>query len=150
MKTSVELVAECLPSLDEAISRSKVVEAELLDSRDAIRLAQFVPEGRFEEIGVQLQEGMNHEPLEWNAENVTRQLASDVDFAFEKGLNQRGISASLMAGVLEMWQRILDPGLVLPGYAQYGLPIAKAMAVRFNLPNRIGDDHGDERQYASD
>lgn len=100
MKSTIDLVAECLPTLDEAISRSNVKDGGVLDGRDATRLAEFVPESRFAEIGVKLDEGGTHTPTEWNAENVSKQLASDVEFAFQKALDKRGISASLMSGVL--------------------------------------------------
>lgn len=33
---------------------------------------------------------------EWTRENILEQLKSDVEFGFEKALDQRGISASLM------------------------------------------------------
>lgn len=150
MKTTLELISECLPTLDEAISRSKLIEGGTLDGRDATRLGMFVPEERLYEIGLTVAEGQTHTPIEWNTENVASQLASDVDFAFTKALNKRGISASLMHDVLQMWQRILVPDLDLPDYPQYGLPVIKAIALRFNLPNRIGDDRGDEQQYKSD
>lgn len=150
--STLDIVSKCLPTLDEAIKRFNSVgdmDKDFLDSRDARRLAMFMPAERLAEVDMKVADGETHTPLEWNAENVAKQLAEDVDFAFTKALNQRGISASLMSNVMEMWQRILAPELQLPDYAQYGLPIIKTMAVHFELPNEIGDDVGNEDKYSS-
>jgi hypothetical protein len=84
---------------------------------------------------------------------VLAQLKKDVAFGFEKALNQRGISAGLMSEVVKMWNWILEEGLENydedNGYAQYGLPLFKATAVKYGFDNPIGDNNGDEDEYAS-
>jgi hypothetical protein len=51
-----------------------------------------------------------------------------------------------------MWLWILevDAEFDTVDYAQYGLPIFKAVAVKYGFPNPIGDDNGDEPKYACD
>ncbi len=71
---------------------------------------------------------------------------------FEKALNQRGISASLMFECVMMWNYILEEGLEGWGeddYAFYGLPLFKATAVKYGWDNPIGEDSGRERKYDS-
>jgi hypothetical protein len=48
-----------------------------------------------------------------------------------------------------MWNWILEEGLEdFESYAQYGLPLFKATAIKYNFDNPIGDDYGDEERYA--
>ena len=78
------------------------------------------------------------------------QLKSDVEFGFEKALDQRGISASLMFYVVLRWNQVLEEGLENypeENYAMYGLPLFKATAVKYGWENPIGDDNGDEEFY---
>ena len=85
-------------------------------------------------------------------ENVLKQLEEDVRFGFEKALNQRGISASLMFECVMMWNYILEEGLEgwsEDDYAFYGLPLFKATAVKYGWDNPIGEDSGRERKYDS-
>ena len=79
-------------------------------------------------------------------------IEEDVRFGFEKALNQRGISASLMFECVMMWNYILEEGLESWGeddYAFYGLPLFKATAVKYGWDNPIGEDSGRERKYDS-
>jgi len=70
-------------------------------------------------------------------------------FAFEKALDQRGISASLMYDVISMWNWILEEGLEnFEEYPQYGLPLFKATALKYGFENPIGEDNGYEYKYA--
>lgn len=86
--------------------------------------------------------------------HVLAQLERDVSFAFSKALNKRGISASLMSSVLHMWMIVLQDEELIEytntesSYPQYGLPIIKAVAIRYGFPNEIGDDDGDEYKYS--
>lgn len=133
-------------------------ESQAIDGRDANRIAQFLKSDQLERIGVKLKtdadvEEYDSNVVEWNEENVMKQIKEDVAFAFEKALDKRGLSAGMMAEVLLMWARILDEQSVLDqedNYAQYGLPIAKAAALAWGFENEIGDDDGDEYQYSSD
>lgn len=77
-------------------------------------------------------------------------LSLIVEFGFEKALDQRGISASLMFYVVLRWNQVLEEGLENypeENYAMYGLPLFKATAVKYGWENPIGDDNGDEEFY---
>ena len=49
----------------------------------------------------------------WTEENILDQLKRDVEFGWEKCVNERGISAELMALVVKGWCRVLENGLDL-------------------------------------
>lgn len=127
--------------------------AQCIDGRDYGRLAEFFPVSCLGEFGLELKEGATWEPKPWTRDVIMAQLAGDLAFAFEKALGQRGISASLMRQVIKMWLWVLDEGMPPEAddddYAQYGLPLLKAVALKFGLPNEIGDDRGDEHRYSS-
>lgn len=127
--------------------------SKTIDGRDLNRLSQFVPDDMLSRFGLKLNEEAqgNREVLEFTRENVLKQLEKDVDFGFEKALNQRGISSSLMYQVVKMWNWVLEEGLEdFEDYAQYGLPLFKATAVKYGFENPIGDDYGDEYKYSCD
>lgn len=129
-------------------------EAQAFDGRDLVRLADFLPESAFERLGLTRNSDEPHVPAPLTRDEVLKRLERDVAFAFEKALDKRGISASCMFAVVTMWNWILEEGLEnfddVAGYAQYGLPLFKATALRYGWPNPIGDDRGDEARYASD
>lgn len=129
-------------------------ESQAIDGRDAIRLAQFVTDEQLPLIGLSIapKEANEEQPprviKEWTHDNVIAQLEDDLKFAFEKALNQRGISASCMYGVIRMWNTILEEGLeYMDDYMYYGLPLLKATAVKYGFDNPIGDDTGSEEKY---
>lgn len=98
------------------------------------------------------EERWNSTVVEFTRENVLKQLEEDVRFGFEKALNQRGISASLMFECVMMWNYILEEGLEdwdEDDYGFYGLPLFKATAVKYGWDNPIGEDSGRERKYDS-
>lgn len=140
------------------LTREKVLEAVrtgresgCLDRRDYNRLIEFFPVSDWAAFGF-APKGDDTLPIirEWDEATIRDQLASDLAFGFEKGLNQRGISAGLMYAVVKMWLWVLeDPLQDLTAYAQYGLPLFRAVAVKYGLPNPIGNDAGDEAKYAS-
>lgn len=102
-------------------------------------------------FGLELKEGYKgkHQHLPFTRENILEQLKSDLEFAFEKALGQRGISASLMYEVISMWNWILEEGLEdFDEYEHYGLPLLKATAVKYGFDNPIGNDRGNESKYA--
>lgn len=128
---------------------------ESIDGRDRGRLAKYCyKEDALELFGL---EPTDEWPdyVEFTKENVLKDLESDLDFAFSKALNQRGISASCMHEVILMWNDVLESGLSEEhssdsAYAQYGLPLLKETAVLFGFDNPIGDDVGDEEKYSCD
>jgi hypothetical protein len=132
----------------EAIAEEKL-KSNAIDGRDFSRLAQFFPESDLGKFGMELKEGAEWEVRDFTEEEVKKQLAQDVEFGFEKALNQRGISSSLMYSCVKMWMWVLDDELQsFEDYAQYGLPLFKAVAVKYGFENPIGDDDGDEGKYS--
>lgn len=130
--------------------------AQCIDWRDFNRLGDFMTLEQLEAVGLNLKAELRDTWVakEWTRENILAQLASDLDFGFEKALDQRGISAGLMLEVVQMWVIALeDEGIkdydFEGNYAQYGLPGFKAVALHYGLPNPIGDDRGDEDEYAA-
>lgn len=128
-------------------------KSKALDGRDLGRLVKFIPEDKLPLMGVTLKPELvgKHAPLPFTRENIINELRIDINFAFDKALNQRGISSSLMHNVVRMWNWVLEEGLEdNDDYAQYGLPLFKATAVKYGFDNPIGDDDGDEAKYSSD
>ena len=120
----------------------------IADNRDLHRLAYFIPTEDLGKIGLGLQDGQTHTPNDFTRENVVAQLKDDVAFGFEKALNQRGISAGLMYEVVKMWMWILEDDLAdFDDYAMYGLPLFKAVALKYGFDNPIGNDTGGEDKY---
>lgn len=140
-----------MKTLDQVIAD---YESKAIDGRDFTRLAAFVPANQLDAIGCALPPGTTHTPLPFTRENVLAQLQQDVAFGFEKALDKRGISANCMYYVVAMWNWVLEEGLGLDnfegGYAQYGLPLFKATAVKYGWPNPIGDDTGSEYRYSAE
>lgn len=128
-------------------------KSETIDGRDLNRLAQFIPFNKLADFGFTPNDGVTEEMYnkdlkEFTRENVLNQLKEDVEFGFQKALNQRGISSSMMAEVVKMWNWVLEEGLEdFDSYAMYGLPIFKATAVKYGFDNPIGDDTGAEEEY---
>jgi hypothetical protein len=128
----------------------EMYKSQTIDGRDLLRLMQFIPEAELKDFGLELKDEYvgTHKHIEFTKENVLIQLEKDVDFGFEKALNQRGISAGLMAKVVQMWNWILEEGLEdFDDYPMYGLPIFKATAVKYGFENPIGEDTGSEASY---
>ena len=129
--------------------------ATFLDDRFGSRLIQFLTEEEMATIGYTLKDEYKgkHEPIEWTRENILAQLKEDVEFGFEKALNQRGISSSLMFDVVRKWNKVLEEGLENwdeNEYAMYGLPLFKATAVKYGWDNPIGEDTGTEEYYGEE
>ena len=125
-------------------------KSNTLDGRDLHRLMQFIPESDLKHFGLELKEEYvgKHIHKELTRENVLAQLERDVEFGFKKALGRRGISASLMAEVVCMWNWILEEGLEdYTEYPMYGLPIFKATAIKYGFSNPIGKDTGSEYKY---
>jgi hypothetical protein len=127
-------------------------KSETFDGRDLSRLAEFIPESELNDFGMSLKEEYvgKHKHKPFTRKNILKQLKEDVSFGFEKALDQRGLSAEMMYKVVSMWNWILEEGLEgFDEYAQYGLPLFKATALKYGFDNPIGDDTGSEKKYAS-
>lgn len=125
-------------------------KSKTLDGRDLSRLAQFIPENELKDFGIELKDEYKgkHKHKPFTKKNILIQLEKDVEFGFEKALDQRGISSSLMYEVVSMWNFILEEGLEnFEDYAEYGLPLFKATAIKYGFNNPIGDDEGNESKY---
>lgn len=128
---------------------------ETFDGRQTNRLAQFIHFKDLESWGLTPNEGVTEEQWEehvvpFTRENVLKQLKADVEFGFEKALDQRGISSGLMFECVRFWNNVLEEGLENwseDNYAMYGLPLFKATAVKYGWDNPIGDDTGTEPEY---
>lgn len=119
------------------------------DGRDKTRIMAYCDVQTLNEHGYKLNDGVVWEQKEWNEETILENLKSDLDFAFEKALDKRGISSACMYEVIKMWNSVLD--IELPEtYAQYGLPYFKATALHHGFENPIGDDRGDEYEYSAE
>lgn len=122
-----------------------------IDDRFGARLAQFLTQEQLEKIGFKwIGKDPYPEPKEWTRENILSQLEKDVEFGFEKALDKRGISASLMFEVVLRWNRVLEEGLEdysEDDYSMYGLPLFRATAEKYGWENPIGDDSGSEDYY---
>jgi len=132
-------------------------ESDCIDGRDYARLSEFFPASEVPTFGFELNDGAapTWRQREWTPSTVMEQLRADVAFGFEKAIDKRGISANAMFYVVRMWLWILEDELYQEeptdeGYAHYGLPLLKAVAVKFGFPNAIGDDLGSEPKYSSE
>lgn len=125
----------------------KNYKSNTLDGRDVVRLARFLPRERVHELDLIPDESFTQ--VDYTRENILKQLEKDVSFGFEKALSRRGLSSNMMADVVRMWNWILEDGLEdFSEYAQYGLPLFKATAVKYGFHNPIGDDIGCEYHYS--
>jgi hypothetical protein len=118
-------------------TREFVIEnytSECIDYRDTERLVDFFPYDRWAKFGFKLRAADDYVPIEWTRENILKQLESDVKFGYEKALDERGISASLMYHVVKMWCWILEDGLEdFDDYGSYGMPLFQAVAKQYNI-----------------
>ena len=128
----------------------KLYTSNAIDGRDVGRLLVFLTEEELPIFFLELKEEFKgtHQPIPFTRENVLHQLERDVNFAFKKALNKRGISSSLMYAVVRMWNWILEEGLEdFDDYTYYGLPLFKATALKYGFKNPIGEDSGSEDKY---
>ena len=89
-----------MKTLDEIVNNYEEWSV-FLDDRFGVRLAQFLTQEQLEKIGFKWNSDEPYpEPKEWTRENILVQLKEDVEFGFEKALDRRGISASLMFAVV--------------------------------------------------
>lgn len=142
-----------MKTLDYILENYEEFAVSIMD-RLGTRLCQFLTEEQGHKLGFEVGEGKTWpEPIPFTRENVLAQLEKDVEFGFEKALDKRGISSSLMFEVVRSWNKILEEGLENwseDEYAMYGLPLFKATAVKYGWDNPIGDDTGTESYYEED
>ena len=86
-----------------------------VDRRFTKRFLKFIPTDEWETFGFRYTGTEPYVPKEWTKENILAQLRDDVEFGYEKAMNERGISSELMAMVVEAWCNVLENGLDLDG-----------------------------------
>lgn len=143
-----------MKALQEIIDNYKEWEMEF-DDRFGKRLCSFLTVEQAKAIGFEFKPeyAATHKPRPWTRENILAQLKEDVDFGFYKALNKRGISSGMMFEVVSKWNKVLEEGLENfseDNYAQYGLPLFKATAVKYGFDNPIGNDTGSEYKYSAE
>lgn len=90
-------------------------EDVFLDRRWTKRFLNFVPTTEWERYGFKYTGEEKIKPKEWTEENVLKQLKQDVEFGYEKAMDERGISSELMSMVVNSWCKVLENGLNLDG-----------------------------------
>ena len=105
---------------------------EAVDSRDYNRIIEYFDVDDFDVFGFCLNEGGVHGPKEYTEENIKKDMLDSLEFAIEKALDQRGISASLMFEVMKMWLWVLeDDEFDDVPYGFYGLPLYRAIENKY-------------------
>lgn len=143
-----------IEQIREAIAGEKI-EACFPDGRNVSRLIPFFPVSEWDALGYKTTDETDASkyPVALTAELVREKMAGDLEFGFEKALNKRGLSAPAQYQCVKTWLWVLEDDLANwddDNYAQYGLPFFKAVAVKFGLPNPIGDDAGNEYKYSAE
>lgn len=132
----------------------KKFETGAIDGRDFKRLCDYFGPEEWKWFGFSLKEDADlsqFKQKEWTEDNFKESLRGDLEFAFEKALGKRGLSAGAMYSVVKMWLRILEDQLYYDEeYAQYGLPLFKKVALKYGFPNEIGEDYGNEFKYSAE
>lgn len=93
-------------------------EDDFLDRRWTKRFIDFVPVSEWKDYGFKVSDGYDPSDIkvkEWTEENILEQLKWDVEFGYEKAVDERGISSELMAMVVNAWCKVLENGLNLDG-----------------------------------
>ena len=91
-------------------------EDNFFDSRWTKRFLDFIPVSEWEEYGFKYNGNPDELVVkEWTEENILAQLKSDVEFGYEKAMDERGISSELMAMVVNAWCKVLENDLNLDG-----------------------------------
>lgn len=122
----------------------EIEQDDFLDRRFTNRLLDFLPLEEFEKFGFDYVGTDEHVAKEWTEENILAQLRDDTEFAIEKATNHRGISASLMNGVLTSWCIVLENGLENTDYGWYGDKLIKEIDKMYGFGLVTEDTFDDE------
>jgi len=134
-------------TIDQIISRYDELRTTLEDRlgrrlakymRLGRRLAKYMTAEQINQIGLTFEdeeEAKNHKPIPLTEDAVLEELKRDTLFGWEKAVNHRGLSSSMMFEVVNGWCVILENGLdVEPtdeNYAPYGTPLFLAVAKHY-------------------
>lgn len=86
-------------------------EDDFIDRRFTKRFIDFLPTDEWSNYGFKYTGKEPYTPKEWTEENILAQLKEDVEFGYMKAIDERGISADLMAMVVSAWCKVLENGL---------------------------------------
>lgn len=125
----------------------EIEQDTFLDKRFTKRFIDFLPSAEWEKYGYKYTGEGEYIPKEWTEANILQQLKSDTEFAIEKATNHRGISASLMNGVLVAWCIVLENGLESTDYGWYGDKLIKKIDELYDF-NLVTDDTFDKEFYS--
>jgi hypothetical protein len=121
-----------MKSLEWVLSHMDELETTL-DDRVGRRLVQFASDEQLKELGYTYTGEEKRTVVEWNEENIIKQLRDDVEFGIEKATNHRGISSSLMYEVCNTWCKILENDLVDCDYGWNGHNMFQKLDEKYNL-----------------
>lgn len=110
-------------------------ESKCFDRRDVRRLAVFLPADKLPELGLKpVDDGSMWEQVPLTREDVLERFHEDFDFGVEKAAGERGISASLMAIVMEMWVWVLGDSLDSEADdSPYGIDTYEEVAAKYGF-----------------
>lgn len=106
----------------------------VLDDRFGTRLCDFLTEEQGKKIGFTVVDGCEWgEVKEFTEENVLKQLKEDIEFGYEKAMDERGISANLMYEVVRAWLKVLEDENEYPDYDDYGKEFFEEVAKNYGV-----------------
>lgn len=121
-----------MKSLEWVLSHMDELETTL-DDRVGRRLIQFASDEQLKKLGYTYTGEEKRTVVEWNEENIIKQMKDDVEFGIEKATNHRGISSSLMYEVCNTWCKILENDLVDCDYGWYGHNMFQKLDEKYNF-----------------
>ncbi len=128
----------------------EVEQDNFFDHRFTKRLLDWIPIEEWEKFGFSYSgpDNVKQNLREWTEENILEQLRYDVEFAIEKSVNHRGISANLMFMVVQAWCIVLENGLDEIEYDDcwYGDKLLKAVNDKYNF-GLVDENTFDDKFY---
>ena len=122
-----------MKTIEEILSNYKEYKT-VLDDRFGRRLCCFLTEEQGKTIGFTVFEGYEWgEIKEFTEENVLNQLKVDIEFGYEKAMDERGISANLMYKVVKAWLKVLEDDNEYPDYDDYGKEFFEKVAKQYGV-----------------
>lgn len=117
-------------TLDEVI---EFYSFNALDERDISRLIPYCNEEQAKKL-----KRVVGDKISFTRETILKELEEDLEFAFEKFIDERGLSTSCMYWVIHMWNWILNEGLeYLEDVSPRNLFLQTARKYQFNIPSKV-------------
>lgn len=130
-----------MKTLQEILENYNEYETPLED-RFGKRLCKFLTPEQAAQIGFAFRNEAEHKPKEWNEENILAQLKDDVLFGYEKCIDERAISASLMYEVVKAWCKVLENGVDEIPYYNFGREMFEKVASRYGWSEELAKISG--------